>query len=133
MPKTFRPLAAPGALWGNTVTDLAEIDDNPKRWAVDLMRICLASRVPVMLWGPPGASKTETIRSLSRFHDEEGAAYRVAILQPSTEDPTTLFGLKAIETDPGGRVLTIRTMPDVVQAIIDDYGGVTSPCYCSTR
>lgn len=119
--KGFEALAAPDQLWGNTISNMGLIDSNPKRYATDLMRICLSAQVPVILWGPPGASKTETIKSMGSLVDAEGKHFKVKDIQPSTEDPTTIHGLKAIETDSEGRVVTIRTLPQMVQDIIDNY------------
>lgn len=117
--RSFKSLAAPGELWGNTISDLEDVEHNPKRYAIDLLRLFLASGVPVVLYGPPGASKTETVKSFSRYADEEGNRFLVRVVQPSTEDPMDLHGLKVITRNEKGETTTQRSMPQIVKDIVD--------------
>lgn len=118
---SFKSLAAPEELWGNTITDMEDIEHNPKRYALDMLRIFLASGVPVVLHGPPGASKTETIKSLRRYKDELGNNFLVRVVQPSTEDPMDIHGLKVITRDENGETTTQRSMPQIVKDIVEGY------------
>lgn len=96
---SFKPLAAPGKLHGTSLPDATLLRENPMLGAEDMMRLFVASRVPVTLWGPVGAGKTKTIQAFSREKDENGTPYQVMTIQPSTEDPTALHGLMFSEKD----------------------------------
>lgn len=116
----FISLVAPGELWGMDKT-AKQIMNNPRRLAPDLLRIFLAARVPIMLWGPVGARKTRTIEAFARLKDLSGTNYQVITVQPSTEDPTIIFGIKYTSLDDQGRTVMKSSVPDVVTSIKDYY------------
>ena len=113
----FISLVAPGELWGMDKT-AKQIRANPRRLAPDLLRLFLAARVPIMLWGPVGARKTRTIESFARLRDVNGNKYQVITVQPSTEDPTIIFGIKYTSLDDEGRTVMKSSVPDVVLSLI---------------
>lgn len=130
IPKTsFAPLAYKSKLYACQVRDVEIIKQRPRLVAADLMRIFLASRTPVTLWGPVGARKTRTIEALSQEVDEAGTPYMVQTIQPSTEDPTTIYGLLFTEKDhTDGVTSTQRAIPQVAKAVLDYfeiYDGLT--------
>lgn len=116
----FISLVAPGELWGMDKT-AKQIRANPRRLAPDLLRLFLAARVPIMLWGPVGARKTRTIESFARLRDVNGNKYQVITVQPSTEDPTIIFGIKYTSLDDEGRTVMKSSVPDMITAIYDYY------------
>lgn len=127
---SFRPLAAPEKLWGSSVKELDTLQANPRRMAVDLLRLFLAHRTPITLWGPVGARKTRTIEGLRTEVDENGVPYQVITIQPSTEDPTVIHGIMYTSKGADGETIMRRAVPDVAQQIVrywedDDRHGLT--------
>lgn len=102
IPKTtFKPLAAPGKLHGLKVESIDELlDGKGMHINEDLLRICVAAKTPVTLWGPVGAGKTRTVEAFANETDENGNPYNVITIQPSTTDPTSIHGLLTIDVDP---------------------------------
>lgn len=118
----FMPIAAPNKLWGIDAQNSDWLQHNHRRVLVDLMRIFIALRLPNCLWGPPGARKTRTIEALAHEVDQNGVPYQVITIQPSTEDPTVIHGLKYTSLDPdSGETVMLSSLPDVVKQIIDHY------------
>ena len=63
---SFLPLANFGDLYASQIRVVdGEVKAVERRVAVDLLRIFLACKVPITLWGPVGARKTRTIEALS--------------------------------------------------------------------
>lgn len=95
--------------------------------AVDLLRLFIACRIPITLWGPVGARKTRTIEALCREKDANGVNYQVITITPSTQDPAIINGI--FYTAPEGEtVIMKRSIPDVAKQIVDYYeetGGYT--------
>lgn len=120
---SFRPLADPQRLWGATARSAHHLEANPRRVAADLLRIFIANRTPVTLWGPVGSRKTRTIESFSREVDENGIPYQVITIQPSTQDPTIIHGMM-YTADVDGVTVMRRSVPRVAEQVID---------YASTR
>ena len=100
-PKTsFAPIAARNKLFSTTMAnDIDILKARPRLAAADLMRIYIATKTPVTLWGPVGSRKTRTVEALAQEVDEFGTHYKVQTIQPSTEDPTTIHGLMFTEFD----------------------------------
>lgn len=124
---SFRPLADPERLWGTQARSSEELVRSPRRVAGDMLRLFLANRTPLTLWGPVGSRKTRTIEALGRERDENGVPYQVITLQPSTQDPTILHGMMytAIE---GERTIMRRSVPRVAEQVMehaDRHGGLT--------
>lgn len=119
---SFRSLADPSKLWGVDVNNAEVIRANPRRMAVDLLRLFLANRTPLTLWGPVGARKTRSIEGLSVEKDENGVPYQVITVQPSTEDPTVIHGMMFTSRDESsGKTLMQRSVPDIAQQVINYY------------
>jgi hypothetical protein len=94
---------------------------------VDLLRLFIANRTPVTLWGPVGARKTRTIEALSRETDENGVPYQVITLQPSTQDPTIIHGMMYTSREDNKTVMR-RSVPRVADQVIEyanETGGLT--------
>lgn len=130
IPKTsFRPIAAPGKLNALKYDDATELIAKPRLIHEDLLRIFIASRVPIFLWGPVGAGKTMNIEALSKETDENGTPYQVITVQPSTTDPTSIHGLMVVkhevETDKEIMVRSIPEMAENVWRYFENYDGLT--------
>ena len=127
---TFEPLAAPEKMWGLKISSREYLEANERRAIEDVFRIFLTMKsAPPCLWGPPGARKTRFIESLARETDENGVAYQVISLQPSTEDPTIIHGIKYTTLDSeSGETVMRSSIPDVAMQIINywlDHHGLT--------
>ena len=93
--KTFKNIAKPEYLWGNTIEDIGEVKKNPRKMSIDLTRLFIAARVPITFHGPPGSGKSATIDSFREITDEEmqkacqllGYQYRSAVAGESLGDP----------------------------------------------
>lgn len=123
-PKTsFAPIAARNKLFSTTMAnDIDILKARPRLAAADLMRIYIATKTPVTLWGPVGSRKTRTVEALAQEVDEFGTHYKVQTIQPSTEDPTTIHGLMFTEFDhTTGITSTKRAIPQVAQDVLDYY------------
>lgn len=117
---TFLALAEPSKLWGVDVNNAEIIRGNPRRMAVDLLRLFLANRTPLTLWGPVGARKTRSIEGLRMESDENGTPYQVITVQPSTEDPTVIHGMMFTSRDAAtGKTLMQRSVPDIAQQVVN--------------
>lgn len=126
---TFLALAEPSKLWGVDVNNAEVIRSNPRRMAVDLLRLFLANRTPLTLWGPVGARKTRSIEGLRVETDENGTPYQVITVQPSTEDPTVIHGMMFTSRDAAtGKTLMQRSVPDIAQQVVsywEQHNGLT--------
>lgn len=119
---TFKPIAAPDKLHGTGLPNADALKANPMLGAEDIMRLFIASKVPITLWGPVGAGKTKTIQAFANEEDENGVPYRVETIQPSTEDPTSLHGLMFNDYDPTeGKTMMKRSIPDVAWSVWEAY------------
>lgn len=88
----------------------------------DIMRIFLACKVPITLWGPVGSRKTRTIEALSRLVDENGVNYQVITMTPSTQDATIISGIFYTSfAQDGKEVVMKRSVPDVAKQIVNYY------------
>ena len=124
IPKTtFRPIAAPHKLFGNKAESAEELmGRNKMKLYEDLLRIFVAAKKPITLWGPVGAGKTRTVESFRKETDENGVPYNVITIQPSTIDPSSLHGLLTIEKDPRtGAPIMYRAIPDPAQQVWDAF------------
>ena len=84
----------------------------------DIMRIFVASKVPIFLWGPMGSGKTRGIEAMAEETDENGVNYQVITVQPSTEDASTFNGLMTITEDPrSGEKIMERSIPQVAEMV----------------
>lgn len=117
---SFLALADPSKLWGAHVNNAEIIRSNPRRMAVDLLRLFLANRTPLTLWGPVGARKTRSIEGLRVETDENGTPFQVITVQPSTEDPTVIHGMMFTSRDAAtGKTLMQRSVPDIAQQVVN--------------
>ena len=55
------------------------------------LEICIASRIPVILWGPPGQGKTSVIRAIAKHQNRH-----LEILLASIREPQDFAGLPSI-------------------------------------
>ena len=133
IPKTtFKPIAAPGKLHGLKVKSIDDliVDGHRSRLIYDdLLRIFVASKTPITLWGPMGSGKTRSVEAFGEETDENGTPYRVMTVQPSTEDPTIMHGMMTIIKDPTtGRIIMERSIPQIAEDIFryfNDKDGLT--------
>ena len=58
------------------------------------LEICIASRVPVILWGPPGQGKTSVIRAIAEHQQRH-----LEVLLASIREPQDFAGLPSIHGD----------------------------------
>lgn len=117
--KTFKNIASPEFLWGNTIEDIVgEVRDNPRKMSIDLTRLFIAAGVPITFHGPPGSGKSATIDSFRHITDEEGKNYNVVSIIPSSTDPTALHGVMYTSYDPESKVTMMkRSLPDTAVEI----------------
>lgn len=123
----FLPICDLKRMWGVTQTSVETIINNPRRMAVDILRIFIANRTPITLWGPIGARKTRTIESMSVELDANGVHYQVITMIPSTQDASILHGIMYTVIEDGIMVMK-RSVPNVAKEIMDYWnisGGYT--------
>lgn len=130
IPKTsFKPIAAPNRLHGLKYSSAQELLASPMLMYEDIMRIFVAAKIPITLWGPMGSAKTRSAEALAELTDENGVHYQVITVQPSTQDPTTLMGLMHIKEDPTtGATIMERSIPEVAEQVwryYNDKDGLT--------
>ena len=118
IPKTsFKPLASPGKL-NAFKYDADYLYKHMRLVYEDIMRIFVASKVPIFLWGPMGSGKTRGIEAMAEETDENGVKYQVITVQPSTEDASTFHGLMTSSHDPrtGDKIMerSIQQVADMV-------------------
>lgn len=124
---SFRPLASPDRLWGPTAKTVDMLHANPRRVAADMLRLFIATRIPVTLWGPVGARKTRTIEAFAAQRDENGTPYQVITLQPSTQDPTIIHGMMYTAVE-GSTTVMRRSIPAVAEQVMkhaEENNGLT--------
>lgn len=128
---SFAPLARFDDLYASEVAldDHGDVKAVERRVVVDLLRIFLACKIPVTLWGPVGARKTRTIEALTRNTDENGTPYQVITMQPSTQDSSIISGIFYTAIDPeDNEVVMKRSVPDVAKQVINywrEHRGLT--------
>lgn len=112
IPKTsFQPIASREKLNAYKYTS-DELKSRMRLVFEDLLRIFVASKVPVTLWGPAGSGKTRSVEAMSKEVDEDGTNYNVITVQPSTEDPQTIHGMMTLKNDPvDNSVIMERSIP----------------------
>lgn len=99
VPQTsFKPIAYPEKLHAYHMS-YDELVAKKRYMYEDILRIFISSKIPITLWGPPGAGKTKTIQQLEKEVDEDGVNYQVITVQPSTEDSTVFNGLMVVHYD----------------------------------
>lgn len=130
IPKTtFKPIADAENIFGLHVDSVQFLEDNMRYVYEDLMRIFVASKTPITLWGPPGSGKTRSIEAMGELTDENGVPYQVITVQPSTQDATVMHGMMTITEDPGkGTKIMERSIPEIAQQVWDyfnDNDGLT--------
>lgn len=128
MSNPFKPLMAPENIWGANIHDADELRRNPRRVAQDLMYIFAGSKKASTLWGPPGARKTRTVQALGRLKDENGVPYQIITIQPSTEDPTIIHGIRFTKLNADGETTMERSIPDIAKTVVnyyEEFGGYT--------
>lgn len=115
-------------IWGYDVRDVEELRSNPRRISADLLRIFLGSKKAITLWGPVGARKTRTIQAMAGEKDANGVPFQVITIQPSTEDPTIIHGIRYTKPHPDGEVTMERSVPDIAKQVVEfheETGGYT--------
>lgn len=122
VPKTsFLPIALPEKLNAYNM-NYDKLTQHKRYVYEDILRICMSAKVPVTLWGPPGAGKTKTIQALEKECDEDGVNYQVITVQPSTEDATVFNGLMTVIYDNvEQKYITEKSIPRVAERIWEEY------------
>lgn len=127
MPLTsFKPLADPSKLNGLKAERVEELLGEGGRVSRlvydDLVRIFVAAKIPITLWGAMGSGKTRGVEAFAKETDENGVPYQVITIQPSTEDPTMIGGLMVVQwvAERQEHVMS-RSIPDPVQNVIKYY------------
>lgn len=119
IPKTsFKPIADPSKLFGLQVDNAEYLRENMRYVYEDLLRIFVAAKTPIFLWGPPGAGKTRSVEAMAEMVDEHGVNYQVITVQPSTQDATVMHGLMTITEDPRtGAQIMERSIPEIAEQV----------------
>jgi MoxR-like ATPase len=78
------------------------------------LAVCLAARVPVILWGPPGQGKTSVIRAIAAYQERH-----LEILLASIREPQDFAGLPVI-ADGAARLVA----PDWAQRLSNVQDGI---------
>ena len=78
------------------------------------LAVCLAARVPAILWGPPGQGKTSVIRAIAAYQDRH-----LEILLASIREPQDFAGLPVI-ADGAARLVA----PDWAQRLSGVQNGI---------
>lgn len=130
IPKTsFKPIADKDILHGLKYDSAEKLREVPMLMYEDIMRIFVAAKIPITLWGPMGSGKTRSAEAMAELTDENGVNYQVITVQPSTTDPTTLMGLMVTREDPvTGSILMERSIPEVAEQVwryYNDKDGLT--------
>lgn len=123
IPKTsFKPVADPSKLFGLQVDSADYLRENMRYVYEDLLRIFVAAKTPIFLWGPPGAGKTRSVEAMAEDMDEHGVNYQVITVQPSTQDATVMHGLMTITEDPRtGTKIMERSVPEIAEQVWDYF------------
>lgn len=88
----------------------------------DILRIFISAKIPITLWGPPGAGKTKTIQQLKKEVDEDGVNYQVITVQPSTEDSTVFNGLMVVHYDVvEEKYVMERSIPKIAERVWEAF------------
>lgn len=129
VPKTsFNPIANEEKLHAYTMS-YEQLSTQKRYMYEDIMRIFIAAKTPITLWGPPGAGKTKTIQQLAKETDEDGVNYQVITIQPSTEDSTVFNGLMTVYRDPvEEKFIMEKSIPRVAEQVWEafrDWGRLT--------
>lgn len=130
IPKTtFKPIANPENIYGLHVDNVKFLEDNMRYVYEDLMKIFVASKTSITLWGPPGSGKTRSIEAMGELTDENGVNYQVITVQPSTQDATVMHGMMTITEDPTtGTKIMERSIPEIAESVwryFNDKDGLT--------
>lgn len=116
-------IAAPDKLYGTKVNSVEElVGGGMMRVYEDLLRIFVATKKYVTLWGPIGAGKTRTVESFARETDNTGRNYNVITIQPSTIDPTSMHGILTVEENyaTGDKIMK-RAIPEPAQQVFNAF------------
>lgn len=119
----WESIAAPEKLFANKYDSVEELTAGGMMVVYeDLLRLFVATKTYVTLWGPVGAGKTRTVEAMARETDNTGRNYNVITMQPSTIDPTSLHGLLTIEENysTGDKVMK-RAIPDPAQQVFNAF------------
>lgn len=122
---SFDPIAAPENISGLHIKDVQYLKDNMHLVYEDLMKIFVASKIPITLWGSHGSGKNRIIEDLSKLTDENGIPYQVITVYPSTQNPTNIFGVKSITEDNEKGSNTVENIEQEVWNYYNDKGGLT--------
>lgn len=123
----FSTLASPDKIVGLTFTSMSALEARPRVVSLDLLRIFLAERVPITLWGPVGARKTRTIEAMAREKDANGVPFQVVTMQPSTQDPSIIHGMMYTALEDNKTIMK-RSIPQVAETVREYHevvGGYT--------
>jgi len=116
-------IAAPDKLYGTKVSSVEElVGGGMMRVYEDLLRIFVATKKYVTLWGPVGAGKTRTVESFANETDNTGRKYNVITIQPSTIDPTSMHGILTVEENyaTGDKIMK-RAIPEPAQQVFNAF------------
>lgn len=122
---SFDPIAAPENISGLHIKDVQYLKDNMHLVYEDLMKIFVASKIPITLWGAPKSGKNRIIEDLSKLTDENGIPYQVITAYPSTQNPTNIYGVKSITEDNEKGSKTVENIEQEVWNYYNDKGGLT--------
>lgn len=84
------------------------------RATYEALGVCIAARVPVILWGPPGQGKTSVIKDIALAQ-----ARTLEVILASIREPQDFAGLPVVSPD-GMRLVP----PDWARRLADDGNGI---------
>lgn len=130
IPKTsFKPIAAPKNIFGAGIDDVHYLKNNMRFVYEDLMKIFVASKTPITLWGSLVSDKIRSIEAMNKLTDENGIPYQVITTQLSTQSVNMIHSNISIKEYTERETDIIESIISSIEQEVWDYynnkGGLT--------